>query len=488
MATNYPGAVDSFVNPTATDTLDSATVPHAAQHDNINDAMSAVQVTLGVNPQGSSATVVARLTALDSTVAGKAPLASPALTGTPTVPTAAVDTNTTQIASTAFVLGQASTTTPVVDGTATIGTATTFARADHKHPTDTTRAAVSGQTFTGAITAPNVTDTALSTAGIVTNTSAGLLGTVATVPVANGGTGQTTLTSGNVLIGNGTSGVTTIGITTTGEADKIVKTTSTGAVVADSVLVGGINDGVISIYNASNSNAQQLKAVSASVASTNYLPITSGSLVSTGDTGTVTDLMIQSISGSKVSGTLLGANGGTGVANTGKTITLGGNLTTSGANATTLTTTGTTSVTLPTSGTLATLAGSETLTNKSISGSTNTLTNIPASAISSVNGSVIVAGVTTITGTTYTVASTDYLLICNNSATLTITLPTASSSTGRVLKLVKYNTSSIVSASSNVGALSAGTAGTTFFTSNSVAGKFCEIISNGTVWQIVANS
>jgi len=72
MSTNYPGALDSFVNPTATDTLDSATVPHAAQHDNINDAMSAVQVTLGVNPQGGSATVVARLTALDSTVAGKA--------------------------------------------------------------------------------------------------------------------------------------------------------------------------------------------------------------------------------------------------------------------------------------------------------------------------------------------------------------------------------------------------------------------------------
>jgi len=35
-------------------------------------------------------------------LAGKAPLASPALTGTPTAPTAAVGTNTTQIASTAF--------------------------------------------------------------------------------------------------------------------------------------------------------------------------------------------------------------------------------------------------------------------------------------------------------------------------------------------------------------------------------------------------
>lgn len=36
----------------------------------------------------------------------KAPLASPALTGSPTAPTAAADTNTTQIATTAFVLAQ----------------------------------------------------------------------------------------------------------------------------------------------------------------------------------------------------------------------------------------------------------------------------------------------------------------------------------------------------------------------------------------------
>ncbi len=36
----------------------------------------------------------------------KAPLASPALTGVPTAPTAAVDTNTTQIATTAFVVAQ----------------------------------------------------------------------------------------------------------------------------------------------------------------------------------------------------------------------------------------------------------------------------------------------------------------------------------------------------------------------------------------------
>lgn len=47
-----------------------------------------------------------------------------------------------------------------------------------------------------------------------------------------------------------------------------------------------------------------------------------------------------------------GAQGGTGVANTGKTITLGGNLSTSGAFACTFTLTAATNVTLPTSGTL----------------------------------------------------------------------------------------------------------------------------------------
>ena len=51
-----------------------------------------------------------------------------------------------------------------------------------------------------------------------------------------------------------------------------------------------------------------------------------------------------------------GQYGGTGVNNSGKSITLGGNLTTSGSNALTLTTSGPTNVTLPTSGTLATQA------------------------------------------------------------------------------------------------------------------------------------
>ncbi|MCE2835616.1 MAG: hypothetical protein LW834_01235 [Cyanobium sp. 49614_E6] len=93
----------------------------------------------------------------------RAALASPTFTGTPAAPTAAVDTNTTQIATTAFVVGQAGTATPQADGTAAVGTSLRFARQDHVHPTDTTRAALASPTFTGTPRAP--------TAGVDTNTT-----------------------------------------------------------------------------------------------------------------------------------------------------------------------------------------------------------------------------------------------------------------------------------------------------------------------------
>jgi trimeric autotransporter adhesin len=88
--------------------------------------------------------------------------------------------------------------------------------------------------------------------------------------------------------------------------------------------------------------------------------VTASSLISV---GTIT-------SGTWNATVITGQYGGTGVANTGKTITLGGNLTTSGAYAVTLTATGSTNVTLPTTGTLASLAGSETLTNKTLTSPT----------------------------------------------------------------------------------------------------------------------
>lgn len=65
MATSYPSGIDAWTNPTGTDTLDSATVPHATQHTNLNDAVEAIEAELGTLPKGSFGTVRERLEAIE---------------------------------------------------------------------------------------------------------------------------------------------------------------------------------------------------------------------------------------------------------------------------------------------------------------------------------------------------------------------------------------------------------------------------------------
>jgi hypothetical protein len=91
----------------------------------------------------------------------------PNLTGTPTSTTAAVDTNTTQVATTAYVVAQAASATPLINGTAAAGTSTRFARADHVHPTDTTRAPLASPSFTGTVTMGAALKLAKTTAATV---------------------------------------------------------------------------------------------------------------------------------------------------------------------------------------------------------------------------------------------------------------------------------------------------------------------------------
>lgn len=68
MSTAYPGAIDSFTIPSGTATLGGSTPTHTGVHQNEADAIVAIQTELGTNPKGASASVGARIAALDSAV------------------------------------------------------------------------------------------------------------------------------------------------------------------------------------------------------------------------------------------------------------------------------------------------------------------------------------------------------------------------------------------------------------------------------------
>ena len=128
---------------------------------NTSEVFSGTKGTIDANISGSNINAgTVSATYIDSAIAR---LASPTFTGTPSAPTAAADTNTTQVATTAFVVGQAGSATPLVNGTAAVGTSLRYARQDHVHGTDTTRAPLASPALTGTPTAP--------TAAVDTNTT-----------------------------------------------------------------------------------------------------------------------------------------------------------------------------------------------------------------------------------------------------------------------------------------------------------------------------
>jgi hypothetical protein len=147
-------------------------------------------------------------------------------------------------------------------------------------------------------------------------------------------------------------------------------------------------------------------------------------------------------------------------------IDLGGNLTTanalttSGNFALTLTTTNTTNVTLPTTGTLATLAGSESLTNKKLGSLTSNgiVTTSGGDGTLSVtattgSGSVVLGTSPTISGTSTSITNVGTFALRDTSAAFDLTIAATSSTAltaGRTLTLDVVNAARTVKLAGNI--------------------------------------
>jgi len=187
------------------------------------------------------------------------------------------------------------------------------------------------------------------------------------------------------------------GITLKGATDKTfnwVSATSAWTSSEHLALAGGKNI----LLNGSTSGTITLAVPSAAGTNTVTLPATTGTVITTGDTGTVTNTMLAgSIANAKLVNSSITVNG--------STISLGGSatITASTTNALTIGTglsgtsfNGGSAVTIAIDSTVATLTGAQTLTNKTISGASNTLTNIGNSSLTNssitINGSAISLG------------------------------------------------------------------------------------------------
>ena len=230
--------------------------------------------------------------------------------------------------------------------------------------TVTSISVVTANGVSGSVATATTTPAITLTLGDITPSSVAAVGTVTGSNLSGTNTGDQTITLTSDVTGSGTASFATT-------ISNNVVTNAKLATIASARIKGRVTASTGNVEDLTGTQATTLLdtfttslkglAPGSGGGTANYLRADGtwatppGTGVSTFSAGTTGFTPSTATSGAvTLSGILIGANGGTGVDNTGKTITLGGNLTTVGAFATTLTVTGTTSVTLPTSGTLAT--------------------------------------------------------------------------------------------------------------------------------------
>lgn len=187
---------------------------------------------------------------------------------------------------------------------------------------------------------------------------------------------SSTLTSAHLFVGNGSNVATDVAVS--GD----ISLANTGAMTVSTV-------GSSTASNIHNAELAANAATNVNTVSTIVKRDGSGNFSAGTITATLTGNVTGNVSGTaaNITGVLDPSNGGTGKANnTAATLTRVGNFDLS------ITCSAGSSVTMPTAGTLATQAGTETLTNKTISGASNTITNV--SLTTGVTGVLPVANAT----------------------------------------------------------------------------------------------
>lgn len=111
--------------------------------------------------------------------------------------------------------------------------------------------------------------------------------------------------------------------------------------------------------------------------------------------------------------------------------------------------------------------------------------SIQASLTSFAQGGVALPSPSVQSGSTYSVAVPDSVVVNNGAGTLTLTLPAVATFPGRLLMVRTYVNQTVVSATSNV-AVNGAAAGTAILAAT--AGKWALLQSDGTSWNVILNN
>ena len=194
-------------------------------------------------------------TTLTTALNGKAPLASPALTGVPTAPTAAADTNSTQIATTAFAKGEADAAQAAAEATAAADATT---KANAAQSAATTAAA------TDATTKANAAQAAAEATASAANTAQQNGTTSFTAINYNSVAKQVAATTGNIVTAAATTAISWVAADY--RSAKFVVKVKNGVHTQVSDLVVTLdtaNNVAVSEYGITYSNGTELAAVTA---------------------------------------------------------------------------------------------------------------------------------------------------------------------------------------------------------------------------------